>query len=439
MNDRLDWMQELGDAFLAQQANLLSAVQRLRARADAAGNLKTTEQQTVTRAAAAPAQSSGGGVSSGGSATPVPIYMIEPTNPQQYSVPIYDPGVAYGAWPYSDYAPFYWTPPGYVGTGAYALGAGVLTGAAIWAGVNWRNNNVNINPNRYNSFNRTNIANGNWTHNAAHRGGVPYRDGNVAARFGDGGKAAARENFRGQADAGRRDFAKQGGAAKQGNVARQAKQGAGVGGAKGAKNAAGAKGSKATKAAANRASGAKSAGAKSAGAKSAKAGGARTKSASQGRHATGGGPHTSNRTSSAPRGGGQRSAALTPGGGARHARGPMGGGGGMRAASMRGGGMAGRGGGRGGGRRSDIRLKHDIVLLGRLDNGLGFYRFSYNGSDRAYVGVMAQEVQAVTPEAVTHGRDGLLRVRYEMLGLPFQTYKQWLASRTPSSAVGRAH
>jgi hypothetical protein len=84
-------------------------------------------------------------------------------------------------------------------------------------------------------------------------------------------------------------------------------------------------------------------------------------------------------------------------------------------------------------------LKHDIVLLGRLDNGLGFYRFSYNGSDRAYVGVMAQEVQAVTPEAVTHGRDGLLRVRYEMLGLPFQTYKQWLASRTPSSAVGRAH
>ena len=53
--------------------------------------------------------------------------------------------------------------------------------------------------------------------------------------------------------------------------------------------------------------------------------------------------------------------------------------------------MAG-GGGRGG-RRSDIALKHDIILLGRLDNGLGFYRFSYNGSEQAYVGVMAQEVQ----------------------------------------------
>ena len=61
-----------------------------------------------------------------------------------------------------------------------------------------------------------------------------------------------------------------------------------------------------------------------------------------------------------------------------------------------------RGGG-GGGRRSDIRLKHDIVLLGRLDNGLGFYRFIYNGGDKAYVGVMAQEVQAVMPEAIVLG------------------------------------
>ena len=78
--------------------------------------------------------------------------------------------------------------------------------------------------------------------------------------------------------------------------------------------------------------------------------------------------------------------------------------------------MAGGGGGRGGGgggRRSDVALKHDIVLLGHLDNGLGFYRFSYVGSDKAYVGVMAQEVQTVVPEAVVRGRDGYLRVFYE--------------------------
>ena len=78
-------------------------------------------------------------------------------------------------------------------------------------------------------------------------------------------------------------------------------------------------------------------------------------------------------------------------------------------------------------RRSDMMLKHDISLLGRLDNGLGFYRFSYNGSDKAYVGVMAQEVQGVMPDAVTRGGDGYLRVYYEKLGLTFRTYHDWLA------------
>jgi Chaperone of endosialidase len=84
------------------------------------------------------------------------------------------------------------------------------------------------------------------------------------------------------------------------------------------------------------------------------------------------------------------------------------------------------GGGRGGGRRSDIRLKHDIVLIGRLDDGLGYYRFVYNGGHTTYVGVMAQEVQRVAPEAVTLAADGYLRVSYHLLGLPFETYQQWV-------------
>jgi len=113
-------------------------------------------------------------------------------------------------------------------------------------------------------------------------------------------------------------------------------------------------------------------------------------------------------------------------------------GGGMRMSGgggMRGGG--GRGGGRGG-RRSDINVKHDIALLGHLGGGLGFYRFSYNGSDRAYVGVMAQEVQFVRPEAVSRDSDGTLRVRYDMLGLKFQTYDQWIRSgaRVPAAVQG---
>jgi hypothetical protein len=94
---------------------------------------------------------------------------------------------------------------------------------------------------------------------------------------------------------------------------------------------------------------------------------------------------------------------------------------------MGGGGFRG-GGGRGGGRRSDIALKHDIVLLGHLDNGLGFYRFAYNGSNKAYVGVMAQEVRNVMPSAVVRGRDGYLLVFYDKIGVKFETYNRWVAS-----------
>ena len=108
-----------------------------------------------------------------------------------------------------------------------------------------------------------------------------------------------------------------------------------------------------------------------------------------------------------------------------------GGGGGFRG----GGGGGFRGGG--GGRRSDIALKHDVMLLGRLDNGIGYYRFSYLGSDKPYVGVMAQEVQAVMPGTVTRGGDGYLRVHYERLGIKFLTYRDWLAAGAQIPARAR--
>jgi hypothetical protein len=81
-------------------------------------------------------------------------------------------------------------------------------------------------------------------------------------------------------------------------------------------------------------------------------------------------------------------------------------------------------------------LKHDISFIGQLDNGLGFYRFSYKGSDKAYVGVMAQEVQTVMPTAVARGNDGYLSVYYDKLGIKFETYDQWVASgaRVPTGA-----
>ena len=123
-----------------------------------------------------------------------------------------------------------------------------------------------------------------------------------------------------------------------------------------------------------------------------------------------------------------------------HGGGFHGGGGGHRG-GFHGGGRGGGGHrGGGGGRRSDMRLKHDVVLLGRLNDGLGYYRFVYNGGRTAYVGVMAQEVETVMPDAVTRGADGYLRVSYEKLGLPFETYEQWTAegSRLPQAKPDRA-
>ena len=92
------------------------------------------------------------------------------------------------------------------------------------------------------------------------------------------------------------------------------------------------------------------------------------------------------------------------------------------------------GGGRG--RRSDLRLKHDVALLGTMPNGLGFYRFVYNGGKTTYVGVMAQDVERVMPRAVIRGQDGFLRVDYDMIGVKFETYDRWSAegARIPSPA-----
>jgi hypothetical protein len=77
---------------------------------------------------------------------------------------------------------------------------------------------------------------------------------------------------------------------------------------------------------------------------------------------------------------------------------------------------------------SDIRLKHDIARLAHLDSGLDLYRYRYLWSDTVYVGVMAQEVEKLYPDAVVRGEDGYLRVIYERLGLHLQTFDEWRAA-----------
>jgi uncharacterized protein DUF3300 len=197
MNEKLDMTQRLGDAFLAQQKDVLDAVQRLRGRADQAGNLKSGNEQTVTKA------------QEGGQT----VIKIEPANPQVLQVPTYDPTVVYGTWPYPAYPPYYYYPPYYVpGAALFTFAAGVAIGSALWGGCNWGGGGVYINHNNYNNFNRTNVKGGDWQHNAEHRKGAGYRDQRSQQRYGGGQRQGldSREAFRGRAEQGRQEIARGG-------------------------------------------------------------------------------------------------------------------------------------------------------------------------------------------------------------------------------------
>jgi hypothetical protein len=190
MSEELDWTQKLGDAFLAQQKDVLATAQTLRAKAQAQGNLKDTPEQKVA-------------TTQEGSTT---VIKIEPTNPEVVYVPTYNPTVVYGSWWWPAYPPYYYYPPGYVAGGALlGFTAGVIVGGALWGNANWGRGDVDIDINRYNNFNKTNISNREWNHNAERRGAVPYRDNATAQQYGKGrsADAASREAFQGRAEAGR--------------------------------------------------------------------------------------------------------------------------------------------------------------------------------------------------------------------------------------------
>jgi hypothetical protein len=76
--------------------------------------------------------------------------------------------------------------------------------------------------------------------------------------------------------------------------------------------------------------------------------------------------------------------------------------------------------------QTDVRLKRDITLVGHLDDGLGLYQYRYLWSDTVYVGVMAQEVALIHPDAVVRGvLDNYLRVDYGRLGSKLMTLPEW--------------
>jgi hypothetical protein len=123
MNEKLDWTQNLGDAFLASEKGVMDAVQRLRAKAQAAGNLKSTPEQTVTTEPAPPPPPGQVVVQQ----APAQIITIQPANPQVVYVPTYNPTVVYGPWPYPAYPPYPpYYPPGYV-AGTALLGVSLAS------------------------------------------------------------------------------------------------------------------------------------------------------------------------------------------------------------------------------------------------------------------------------------------------------------------------
>jgi hypothetical protein len=217
--DDIQWTTDLGNAFLAQESDVMDAVQRMRKKAQDKGNLKSTEQQKVETKVVENKS----------------VVVIEQANPQVVYVPSYDPVVVYGP-PVYPYPPIYYPPPGYYAAGmAISFGVGVAMGA-FWGGgwgwgCGWGGNNININNNNFfnrnsniGGGNRTNIGGnrgGNWQHNPQHRGGAPYRDRATADRFGG--------TARGDSLANRQAGARQQLGSQGGNLASNRSGGGGIG------------------------------------------------------------------------------------------------------------------------------------------------------------------------------------------------------------------
>jgi hypothetical protein len=191
LDQDVGWTSDLGNAFLAQQPDVMDAVQRLRQKASAAGALQSTKEQTVTTA----------------NENNQTYIEIQPASTQVVYVPQYNPEAVWGPPPEYPYPPIYYPPVstgGVVAASAISFGVGMAMGAIWsggggWGGYGWgcgwgRGNKVVINNNfiSSNHFNRVNVGNNNnWVHNPVHRGGVPYTNRNVANRYQGAGRNVA--------------------------------------------------------------------------------------------------------------------------------------------------------------------------------------------------------------------------------------------------------
>lgn len=159
MDQKLDWTERLGDAFLAQQSQVMDTVQSLRQKAQRAGNLKSNDRVEVT-------QDDGS------------IEVVQ-ARPSVVYVPYYDPMVVYGPWWWPAYPPVYWSPwVGYGWSSGFAWGPGVGIGVNFFFGSwDWHSHRVYVGGYRH----PMPVP---WYHAPDHRRGVPYRNAALNRQFG---------------------------------------------------------------------------------------------------------------------------------------------------------------------------------------------------------------------------------------------------------------
>jgi hypothetical protein len=180
MDVNLEWTESLGEAFLADPRAVMEAIQRLRRRAQSAVRLVSTPQAIVQTA---PEQ-----------------ITIEPPSPEIVYVPVCDPSIVYGGWPYPDYPPYsfgdFFSGASAGGFGCGWVGWPIVAPLWGWAALVFRDRHIHIYPDRLVLIdkNRPPIDGEEWRHDPTHRGNVPYRDAELAARYG--GAAPNREILR---------------------------------------------------------------------------------------------------------------------------------------------------------------------------------------------------------------------------------------------------
>ena len=236
LGEDITWTTNLGNAFLAQQADVMDAVQRLRMKAKNDGKLESNDKMVVQTQVVEKQT----------------VVVIQQANPQVIYVPAYNPTVIWGPPPvYYPYPPVYYPPPPPPGAMLFSFGVGMAMGAAMHGGsccgcgwghsggntvvINNNNNFVN-NSNRVNNVN-VNSGNSNWQHNSSHRGGAPYGDKATASKYGGSGntrgggtspsRASASTMDRGGGGAGGAGGGNRGGAASPSTANRSAGGGGG--------------------------------------------------------------------------------------------------------------------------------------------------------------------------------------------------------------------